>query len=57
MELHQFGESRGISTILVEQIHGEATRSKSVWLKKLDPDWIGESGAGEVLSNRNLVLI
>ena len=50
--LHKFGESRGRSTILVEQIHDGAAGSKSVWLQKLNLDGFGESGAGGALQNR-----
>jgi len=38
--LHQFSESGGRSTILVEQIHGGAAATKTVWLEKWDPDLV-----------------
>jgi hypothetical protein len=39
-ELHQFGESRARSTLLVDQIHGGAGRGRSVWPKKVDLDLV-----------------
>ena len=34
--LHQFGESGARSTLLVDQIHGEVGRARTVWQKKMD---------------------
>lgn len=54
MLLHQFSESSGRSTILVEAVCGGDGGYKSVWLEKIESTYgFSEFGASEAIVNKN----